>query len=139
MNFEQINDSKEITSTFKFKVSQHPSMVQFKKFYMDFSQVLRKNLPLSPPTMTSQTVTPPLQTTIPPDPQYSSSSTTSTTSRDSKAEHYTQAAANDFLYSTVASIEDPLEKFAWYRGGEVQLVSTFLALVIYLTIVLNKR
>jgi hypothetical protein len=144
-NLEQINDSNEITSRFKFKVSLHPSMSQFKNFYIDFSQVLRKNLPLNTPTMISQTVTPPLQTTIPPNPQYSSSSadstdsTNSTSSKESKPEHHAQAAANGFLYSTVITIEEALEKLAWYHGDEVQLQPTFLLLMIYLIIGLNRR
>src|SRR5947207_9283707 len=96
-NLEQINGSKEITSGFKFKVSHHPSIWQFKKFYDDFSQILRKNLPLNPPTATSQTVTPPLQTTVPPNPQYSSSSIASTSFKESKAEHHTQVAACAYL------------------------------------------
>lgn len=128
--FEQINDSKEITSRFKFKVSHHPSMVPFQKFYMDFSQVLRKNIPPPPPSMTSQTVTPPLQTTIPPNPQYSSSSTASTSSKESKPEHHAQAAAYAYLWGTVISIEEQLEKFTWYCGSDVQLEPTFLASVI---------
>jgi hypothetical protein len=139
MNFEQINDSNEITSSFKFKVSHHPLIYRFEKFYDDFSEVLRKNLPLNAPRAVSQTITPPLQSTVPPDPQYSSSSTTSTSSKESKPEHHARDAAYSYLWATVKSMGDQLEKFTWYCGGDVQLKPTFLNSVIWLTIVLNKR
>lgn len=67
--------------------------------------------------MTSQVVTPPLQSTVPRNPQYSSPSTASTSSRESKAEPHTQIAANDFLWATLQATEDRLEEVAWYPSS----------------------
>jgi hypothetical protein len=107
-------------------MSDHPSIWPFfAKFYDDFTQVLRKNLP---PTEISQTVTPPLQTTVPPNPQYSSPSTVSTSSRESKAELHTQTVANDYLWATLKVIENILEKLAWYRDGSYRLQITLYSL-----------
>jgi hypothetical protein len=106
-------------------MADHPSIWPFfAKFYDDLTQVLRKNLP---PRTTSETVTPPLQTTVPPNPEHSSPSTESTSSRESKAEHHTQAAANDFLWGTHKVIENPLKQIAWYRDGSYRLQTTFYA------------
>jgi hypothetical protein len=82
-----------------------------------------------PPTAapaTSQLATPPFHTTVPPNPQYSSPSTASSSSRESKAEPHTQIAANDFLWATLQSAEDCLEKFAWYPDS-YRLETTYTA------------
>lgn len=94
----KVKNPNSIIPEFKFKVSDHPSLWQFTKFYDAFTQVIRKNLPPNTSAATSQTVTPSRQTTVPPNPQYSLSSTASTSSRESKAEHHAQAAANDYLW-----------------------------------------
>ena len=80
-----------------------------------------------PPAATPQTVTPPLQTAVPPNPQLSSPSTESTSSRESKAEHHTQTAANDFLWATLKAVENPLKELAWYSDGSYRLQTTFYA------------
>jgi hypothetical protein len=106
-------------------VSDHPLMWPFAKFYDDFLQVLRKNLP---PTAISQAVTPPLQTTVPSNPQYSSPSTASTSSRESKPELHTQTVAHDYLWATLKVVKNILEKLAWYRDGSYQLQITLYSL-----------
>ena len=67
-----------------------------------------------PLAVASQTITPPLQITVPPNPQHSSPSTESTSSRESKIEHHTDAAANDFLWATWQAIRKQLGQHAWY-------------------------
>lgn len=121
----KVNGSNTLTSDFRFDVADHPSLWPFAKFCNDITQVIRKELP--PTTFqTVSTVTPPTQTTVPRDPQYSSPSTASTSSRESKAELLVQTAANDFLWGTLQAIEKPLEKHAWYYDGGYRLESTYM-------------
>lgn len=112
----KVNNSDLITSDFDIKVSDHPSLWTFAKFYDDFTQLVRKKPLQSTTPATSQLASPPVQTTVPQNPQYSSPSTASTSSRESKAEPHTQIAANDFLWATLKAIEDRLRELSWYPG-----------------------
>jgi hypothetical protein len=117
-----------MTPQFQFEVSDNPSISLFSKFYDDLTQIVRKNLPAETQAAISQSFTPPNQTTIPSNPQYSSSSTGSGSSRESKPEHHTQTAANAFLYANLKSIETQLKRFAWYQdhNGNYRLQTTCL-------------
>ena len=123
---ENVNNVDVITPEFKFKKVPHHSISQFKLSFDNLTLVIRKGLrPKVPVSSSSQTNTPHIQSTVPPvrfhtspsqppiavNPRFSSSSTVSTSSRESKAEHYTQIFAHDFLWATLESIEDNLEKF----------------------------
>jgi hypothetical protein len=118
----EVNNSKSITPEFNFKVSDRPFV--FAKFYDDFTQIVRKNMAS---TVTSQTATPILQTTIPQ--PYSSPSTASTSSRESKAEPHTQITANDFMWATLKAIENHLEEFAWYSNAGYRLKTTYISAI----------
>lgn len=82
----KVNNSNSINPNFDFKVSNHPSLWTFAKFYDDFTQLVRKKWLQSPTPATSQIASPPVHTTVPRNPQYSSPSTASTSFRESKAE-----------------------------------------------------
>jgi len=104
-----VNYSNTLTVEFEFKKSNHPSIWLFSKFYNDLIQTIRKE---SRDTPNSQTNTPQGQTTVPPNPRHPSPSTESTSSLDSKAEHFTHAAANDFLWATFDTIG--VKEYPWY-------------------------
>ena len=134
--FGRVNNSNAITSEFKFKVNDHPSLVHFVPFYRQLSQIVRKKSLHNPLASTSSIITtPPVQPTVPlnslqtppprtvnpMNPQYSSTSTTSTSSRESKPEHFTHAFANGFVSAALHSLEDNIEQLAWYRSAKYEL------------------
>ena len=118
-DFARVNNSNPITPYFTYKLSDGPLLWAFGKFYTDLKGIVRENLPYVNPTATSQTETPPLKTTVPPDPQYSGSSYSSGVSRESKAEPYTNDAVKDFVWATLTSIEEQLVRFAWFRDNYI--------------------
>jgi hypothetical protein len=129
---QAVNDSGEITPQFNFRISsQHPSIFRFEKFYNSLGLVLRTRASKLPPNQIALITTPPTQSTVPADPTYSSG-TDSTTSHDSKHEHYTDFAANDFVWATFQSLEEKLDYLAWYRNVDYSLKHVFVALVIFL-------
>jgi hypothetical protein len=133
----KVNNSNSVTPEFEFKVSDHPSIWPFfAKFYDDFTQVLSRDIPL---TATSPIVTPPLQTTFPSNLQHSSPSTASTSSRESKAELYTQTSANDFLWGTLKVANNRLEELAWYHDSSYRLKTAFYSLGTQLIISMEQK
>jgi hypothetical protein len=144
---ENVNNKNKITTDFDFDIFSHPSLFRFEKFYTSLNNTIRRDLPLEipgpktpspttsppPPTPvavnipsadkpdTEQATTPPLQTTNPVDPQYSS---TSTSSNESKPELDTQALATDFLDSILRTLKRPLQQHAWYHSKDTSLQFT---------------
>ena len=121
-----VNNSEEITPTFKFNVESHPSIFRFERCFLDLRQILRrasehpkqKARSASPQTPT-ETLPPPETHTTPPqqlqgnDVFNSPASTLS--NRSAKAEHYTHTFANNFLGATLLSLERHLNNsVAWY-------------------------
>ena len=110
-----INDSNQITPEYVFQSSEMPSIAMFSKFYAALNKTIRKESP-DPPA--PQTDTPPVRTTIPPNLRHdspasirSNASTASTSSKESTAEHFTHALANDFLWATFETIG--ISKYKW--------------------------
>ena len=109
-----VNNSHTITYDFVYEVSVGSSIFRFEKFYTDLIKVLRRR---SGNTTGSETDTPPLTTTVPPNLRHSSPSTTSTTStssNESGAEHLTHDLANAFLWACLHTLKHQLANCAWY-------------------------
>jgi ribosomal protein S25 len=119
----KVNNSNPIDCEFKFNKREHSSLRDFNIFYRHFQQVLTKE----------KEDTPQIPTTFPPSSPHSTpsessksskrtssitSKPTSTSSGVSKAEHYTQDSATLFLSSTFETIEEEIEKFAWWSDGK---------------------
>jgi len=105
-----VNGSSEIKYSFRFKLSDGSSISRVGRFYNNLSQVLRRR-------KDRDTDTPPLPTTVPSYLRYNSPSETSTTSTDSResgTEHHIDACGNDFLWASYKTLENHLEKAAWY-------------------------
>jgi hypothetical protein len=118
-----VNNSNRITPDFKFQISDHPSLVRYERFYDHFTQVMLKEQRADPTLTSTRQTTPTGQNTVPLNPQYSSS-TESTSSRESKPEHHTQAAAGDFLWAALKTVEHMLQNFSWYQDGNYNLEHT---------------
>src|SRR5438876_798379 len=109
-----VNNSYTITYDFEYEVSVGSSIFRFEKFYTDLIKVLRKR---SVNTIGSETNTPPLPTTVPLNLRHSSpstASTTSTSSKESGAEHLTYDLANAFLWACLHTFKHQLANYAWY-------------------------
>ena len=123
---ESVNNSEQITPTYKFDVDSHPSIFRFEGSFLDLHQVLRrtpepgkqKSLSTSPKTPT-ETLIPPETQTTPPQPlqrndKFDSPAST-LSNRSAKAEHYTHTFANNFLRATLLSLERRLNnRMVWY-------------------------
>jgi hypothetical protein len=105
----------------------------FKRAFKQLSLILRRRespFTTPPPQTTDPPLshTPPLQTSNPINPQYSSSSTGSSMSRESNDEHYTSLFAINYLFATMESIESELDKIAWYSRSGYRLETTLFLL-----------
>jgi len=135
--FENLNGSRRITPEFKFVHSSHRELLWFQQFYQKLRLIMLRNPSLTyRPTETSET-TPPTQTTLPSapivpttpppstnvvNPQYSSSSDATASSKaESTDEHYTQSIANEFVYGSYQSLLESLNSISWYRGTKYEL------------------
>ena len=124
-----VNNSEEITPTFKFDVENHPSIFRFEGCFLDLRQILRRapehtehpkqTLRSTSPQTPPETLSPPGTHTTPPqqlqgnDEFGSPASTLSNLS--AKAEHYTHTFANNFLRAALLSLERRLDSsMAWY-------------------------
>ena len=134
--FERVNDSNTINPEFEFDADDHPTLVHFVPFYRQLSQIVSKKSAQNPPLATSSSeITPPIRTTLPSarlqtpppraidpvNPQYSSTSTASTSSRESKPEHFTHAFANNFISASLESLKKSIEHIAWYRSANYRI------------------
>ena len=136
--FERVNGSGRITPEFKFLHSSHRELLWFQQFYQKLRLIMLRNPSLTHhPTETPET-TPPTQTTLPSgpsvpttpppastnvvNPQYSSSSDATASSKaESMDEHYTQSIANEFVYGSYQSLLESLNSISWYRGTRYEL------------------
>ena len=137
---EQVNGSKTITPEFELNVSHTPTLLRFELFYIRLSFLLSVENPQMQPSTELLCTTPPTQTTLPAsvmetpppstnpvDPQYSSTSNTTSSSNatsasgESKDEHSSDSCVNDFVNATFGLLRKSLEQMAWYKGTKYRL------------------
>jgi len=117
----KVNNSNPIDCEFKFNKREHSSLRDFNPFYLLFQQVLTKEKKDTPPVPTTSPSSSRQSTPFSESLESPSSSTSkpkSTSSGVSKAEHHTQNSANLFFLNTFETIEDEIEKFAWWNEGK---------------------
>jgi len=142
--FSSVNNSERITSKFNFYPSPNHPLVLFRPFYQQLGLVLTRDSPSNqqrkrepPPTTTphTQIVLPStdVPTTPPPsenpiNPQYSPGSVaTASSAAEEKAEHYTQAFVNAFVYGSHESLRQWLDPFVWYHERDYRVQHTYPA------------
>lgn len=135
--FRNVNDSHRITSEFKFDDAFRPRLIRFEGFYQKLRLILSrkpssedqqgKPVDATPPPQTVMPTTSVSPTTPPPstnsvDPQYSSTSNVTVSSKaESTDEHFTQSLANVFIYASYQSLKKSLSSIAWYRETNYEL------------------
>ena len=156
--FEHVNRSKTITPAFEFNVSHTPTLLRFELFYNRLSCLLSLENPQMQPSTERLYTTPPLQTTLPAsvmetpppssnpvDPQYSSTSNTTSSSyatsasTESKDEHSSESCANDFVNATFGLLRKSLEQIAWYKGTTYRIRERCLSRPIRLILGPSKK
>lgn len=103
-----VNNSNEIKATFRFKLAEGSSMSRFEKFYNGLTQVFRIR---SGRETDSETDSPLIPATVPPNLQHFSPDVTtpiSTDSRESGPEHHINSCAKDFLWACHKTLENQL-------------------------------
>jgi hypothetical protein len=114
------------------------NLFRFEATYSSLASLLKRLRPAKPKTFN----TPPGQTTVPEDPNYSGGSIATNSSLESKPETYAQNVANDFLKATRHSIETWVEGITWTNPeAEVYLFPQYVIyyIVLILTIVIPKH
>ena len=140
---ERVNGSRRITPEFEFDDSSHHKLLRFEAFYEMFALLLSRkpDATYRPGDETSE-ATPPTQTTFPSaanvsttpppstnviDPQYSSTSNATASSKaESTDEHYTHSLANEFVGASYRSLLKSLNSIAWYRDTKYKLLKPCL-------------
>jgi len=127
----RVNDGKEITSDFEFNRAMHLPLSDFVRSFRDLGQILRcdeqKRTPASTSINTPMFTTSDQQYTIPPvfvtPPQQlpleresvEGSPASTATNQSAKVKHHTSSFANNFLAAAFFSLENHLQKAAWFK------------------------
>jgi hypothetical protein len=107
-----VNNSNEITAKFRCKLAAGSSIVDFKKFYNDLTQVFRRKPGRDTDFETDSSHIPAV---FPLSLRHSSPDVTSpasTDSRESGPEHHTNSCAKAFLWGCHKTLECQLEQLA---------------------------
>lgn len=131
-----VNNGNEITPMYRFRKDNNPTLFPFQSSFHHLSLILTRDeesrTPVSTWTSTPMNTTPDQQFTIPnPDvfrtPEQDSevllehmsvvddSPHSTESNRSAKREHHTASFANRFLEATYFSLEEHLEKIAWFK------------------------
>jgi hypothetical protein len=105
------------------------NLLRFESMYTSLATLLMRLRPSNQPIAFN---TPPQQTTVPGDPNYSGGSTETSSSLESKAEPYAQNVAIDFLKATYLTMSGWIESVQWANPAAKVSLSTKYIQVIFL-------
>jgi hypothetical protein len=104
-------------------------LLRFEATYLSLASLLKRLRPVKPRILFN---TPPGQTTVPGDPNYSGGSIATSSSLESKPEAYAQNVANDFLKATRSSIVKWLGGMEWANPeAKVYLFPQYVIIVLF--------